>query len=205
MGCEMTRRDWILTGVGAAASGGLSPRTLIAVQTAAAPEWFRDLMTALVADGDEWMADNTAYRSDQEPVDVYVLKWTWGPGRRSISGRLQAIVGADRRPPLWEFRQFWHPDRREGRLVQYGTDGTVGEGALARDADGGIIVEQDFWNPNGQSWRQRHEERATPRARESRDARWVNGTWREGRRYAWARRVAAARPVPREAWPDRSR
>jgi len=198
----MTRRDWILAGVGVAAGGGLSPRALIAAQTAAAPEWFRELITALVADGDEWVADNTAYRSDQEPVDVYVLTWTWGPGRHSISGRLHAIVGGDRRPPLWEFRQFWHPIRREGRLVQYGTDGTVGDGALARDVDGRVVVEQDFWGPDGQSWRQRHEERATPRSRESRDARWVNGAWRDGRRYVWTRR-AAARPILHDRRPDR--
>lgn len=190
----------MLAGVGVATGGGVRPRRLTATQSAAAPEWFRDLMTALVADGDEWVADNSGYRSDEEPVDAYVLTWTWGPGRRSVSGRLQAMVGADRRPPLWEFRQYWHPDRREGRLVQYGTDGTVGEGALTRGADGGVIVEQDFWGPDGLSWRQRHEERATPRSRESRDARWVNGAWRDGRRYVWTRR-AATRPQPDGARP----
>jgi hypothetical protein len=150
-------------------------------------------MSDLVAGGDEWVADNASYRSDQEPVDAYVMTWDWGPGRRSVSGRLHAVVGGVRGPALWEFRQCWHPERREARLVQYGTDGTVGEGVLQRADDGSIVVEQDFWSPAGQSWRQRHVERAEARSRESRDARWVDGAWRDGRRYVWTRRGAGSR------------
>lgn len=191
----MTRRDCMWTGVALATGAGGSRARAATRQLAAAPEWFRDLMIALVADGDEWIADNAAYRSNEEPVDSYVLTWTWGPGRRSVLGRLQAVVGRDRRPPAWEFRQFWHPDLREGRLVQFGSDGTVGDGVLTRDVAGAVVTEQDFWGPDGQTWRQRHEERATPRARESRDARWVNGAWRDGRRYVWTRRRGATRPM----------
>lgn len=160
---------------------------------AAPPEWFERLLSDLVAGGDEWVADNASYRSDQEPADAYVMTWTWGPGRRSVSGRLHAVVSGERRPALWEFRQFWHPDRREARLVQYGADGTVGEGGLQRADDGSIVVEQDFWSPAGRSWRQRHVERAEARSRESRDARWDDGAWRDGRRYVWTRRAAASR------------
>lgn len=110
----MTRRDWMLAGLAVAAGAAATAAGVTARQTAATPEWFRDLMTALVADGDEWVADNDGYRSNDEPVDAYVLTWAWGPGRRLVSGRLQAVVGDDRRPPLWEFRQFWHPERRDG-------------------------------------------------------------------------------------------
>jgi hypothetical protein len=172
---------------------GRATQTQTQTQRAETPAWFTGLLADLVADGDEWVADNAPYRSGQEPVDAYVMTWAWGPGRHSVSGRLHPVVGGVQRPALWEFRQFWHPDRREARLVQYGTDGTVGDGALRRSNDGSIVAEQDFWSPSGQSWRQRHVERAEARSRESRDARWGDGAWRDGRRYVWTRRAAGAR------------
>lgn len=155
------------------------------------PAWLDQQMAGQVADGARWEADNSKYQSANEPFGTYVLQWAWGPGRRSITGRLFAIQDGKPTPPFWEYRQFWDPVTRTVRLQQLGGDGTSADGTLEQVRPGVYRLEQTFTAPDGRQWKERHDEEATLDKRVTSSARDTGGTQTPGRTYIWVRRPAA--------------
>jgi len=158
------------------------------------PAWLDQQMAEQVADGGRWEADNSKYRSADEPFATYVVQWTWGPGRRSITGQLFALRDGKETPAFWTYRQFWDPVTRTVRLQQLGADGTSADGALEQVRAGVYRLEQTFTAPGGRQWRERHEEESTPNRRTTSSTRNTSGAWAPGRTYVWVRRAVAQPP-----------
>ena len=56
---------------------------------------------------------------------------------------------------FWQFRQYWHPGRREAVVEQFGWGGTVGVG-IARHKDGETKADQSFFGVDGSVNRMGH-------------------------------------------------
>jgi hypothetical protein len=170
-------------------AGGGSP-------TAAAgpPRWFLEHLEYMARDGGRWIADNAAYRSDQEPYDAYGMSWEWGLGKNSLKGRLFGVQDGKDVGTFWEFRTIWHPGEHQALVYQYGPDGTVGIGTmqpLAAEAGqpAGTTADQTFYRPDGSSFRAGHRNRdldADTTDSHSFDIS-ADGTWKPRRSYVWKR------------------
>ncbi|HSF18258.1 MAG TPA: hypothetical protein VLK65_22170 [Vicinamibacteria bacterium] len=53
-----------------------------------APEWVVTNWKNLIG---VWIADNSAYKTDDDSMDAFGLEWTWGIGNKSLVGRLYGI------------------------------------------------------------------------------------------------------------------
>ncbi|NND81644.1 MAG: hypothetical protein HKN50_04375 [Gammaproteobacteria bacterium] len=96
----------------------------------AVPDWFTKDVLFHARDGGVWQADNSAYQSEQEPYDAYVLHWQAGPGNFSMTGRMWGLVdGKPTSQDFWSFYQFWNPETQEA-IVQQSGWGAVGIGRL---------------------------------------------------------------------------
>jgi len=149
------------------------------------PEWLRAEFEDLTAGGGRWVADNSAYRSEQEPWDAYGLEWTWGIGRQSVKGRLYGISKGEEKASFWEYRLVWHPAERQAILHQFGAWGSLGQGPMKPAPDGGTELEQTFHEPDGRAWKLRHTETSVAGERRSKSFDWVDGAWKETRTYVW--------------------
>ena len=151
-----------------------------------APDWVQDHWTQMIG---RWVADNSAYRSDQETADAYVIEWSWGVGRSSMRGRMFALDGGEETQTIWEFREFWHPGRAELLVEQWGAGGVYGSGPQTRLEDGTMEMEQVFHYPAaGASARVGHRARVEGdrHTTESFDV-GEDGEWKARRRYVWVR------------------
>lgn len=135
-----------------------------------------------------WIADNSAHKSDDEPYDAYGLEWRSATAGRTLIGRLFAIQDGEELGTLWEYRMFWHPERGSLWLIQFGTDGTVGEGEIERTGPDSTEVDQTFYSPGGTTWRSGH------RDRKGEDRKVIqsfaidaDGSWKLQREYTWVK------------------
>lgn len=155
---------------------------------AAIPEWFRDDVRALSADGGVWVADNAAYRSEDEPFDAYGITWTSSFDDTTLSGRLYGLRDGVDVGTFWEFRQYWDPLRGVAVLEQFGHGGMVGIGTAKPGEDGVMVSDQTFARPGGPSWRSGHRNRFLGTGRyETRSFDIVDGAWKAKRVYVWVR------------------
>ena len=89
---------------------------------------------------------------------------------------------------LWEYRLFWHPERRSLWLFQFGTDGTFGEGALERTGPGSTRLDQIFHTPGRPTWRAGHRETREPGRRTTESFTIdAEGNWTPRRVYTWVK------------------
>jgi hypothetical protein len=153
------------------------------------PDWLKNDMTRLVAAGDRWITDNGAYRSVNEPADAYGLEWQWGLGNQSVTGRLFGLASGREIGTYWQFRIYWHAGRREAVALQWGVDGTVGEGTSRQTGNGDEIeMIQTFTGPDGSSSRTRHLATTTETVHDTRSFDFADGQWKPRRNYVWHRR-----------------
>ena len=61
---------------------------------ASAPQWYLDDIEFLTRDGGRWVASNTEYQSEDEPMEAYVLEWKNGYAN-SMTGRLYGVVNGE--------------------------------------------------------------------------------------------------------------
>lgn len=158
-----------------------------------APGWFADHLAELTADGGVWIADNAAYRSEQEKAEAYGLQWRYGVGKRSAVGRLYAIIGGQDTGTIWEFRMYWHPGQDQALLLQFGAGGAVLNGPLTVQEDGSDRLQQTFYRPDGSQVEIGHLTRhPAPGVHEggSYDID-AEGNWQARRSYTWHRQPAA--------------
>ncbi len=52
------------------------------------PDWYQQEMERSVG---TWVADNSAYVSEQETDDAYGITWEWGVGKKSLLGSLYGL------------------------------------------------------------------------------------------------------------------
>ena len=140
-----------------------------------------------------WVADNTPYKSDLDPMDAYGIEWKWGLNRKSIVGRLYGIRDGKEIGTFWEFREFWHPGERRVVAMQFGTEGTYGAGPHEIDADGASEMLQVFHDPA-----RTNSTKIGHRAHLKGDVHTTTsfnvdekGVWTERRTYVWRRQPGA--------------
>ena len=139
----------------------------------------------LTQSGGNWVADNAAYKNDNEPFEAYGLTWTWGFAKKSVNGTLYGIRDGKKTGTFYEFKMFYHPKENKTIYYQFGTDGTVGEGEVKIFGAMSEIL-TTFYMPGGDSYKQRHEEEKKNGQRHSQDFNLKNdGTWEKGRTYVW--------------------
>lgn len=149
------------------------------------PAWAMEEMRSTEG---RWVADNSAYKSTEEPYDAYGLEWQSATGGTSITGRLFGLKAGKELGTFWEYRLIWHPERETLWLFQFGTDGTFGEGALVRTGPASTELEQTFYSPSGSMSRSGHRETKKEGQRITKsfgiDA---DGTWTPRREYVWVK------------------
>lgn len=165
-------------------------------ETHAPPAWYLNEIDIRTRDGGRWVADNSAYKSETEPFDAYVVEWTRGYAH-TLTGRLYGLTGDEASIDFWTFHQYWHPGRGEAVLEQFGAGGAIGVGVIAPDAEG-PQSDQTFYGPDGSVSRTGHIE-IYPDALEGGDDNvilsesWTidaSGAWTEKQRdYRWVRDV----------------
>jgi len=159
-------------------------------QSAAAPEWFINDIAALTAGTGRWVTDNSAYKSDQEPFDAYVTEWKASFDGTTMSGRLFGIKDGMETGNFWEFRQYWHPERKEAVLEQFGWGGTVGIGTIWL-ADSATKSDQMFYSIDGTTTRTGHVSRFSDSDSYITESFDIAGdVWTLKRRYTWRRIVS---------------
>jgi hypothetical protein len=149
-----------------------------------APAWFKEELALRVG---RWLADNSRYRSEQEPFDEYGTEWTWGVGRHSVEGRLFGLAGGVEKGTFWEFRCFWDPGARVAILEQWGAGGAYGQGELRSIGPGRTDLVQVFRAPGQPELATRHLTTLTADEERGESQRLVDGAWKPNRSYVWKR------------------
>lgn len=132
-----------------------------------------------------WVADNSAYQSETEPFEAYGLKWSWGLGQKSLTGRLYCIQDGRDVWTAWTFLEYWDPETKELKLIQNGSDGTVGKGTIWQEADGATRSLQTFVNPDGSSSVSGHQSAMVNGDSHVSSFEVKGETWTPRRSYIW--------------------
>lgn len=150
------------------------------------PEWLVDHMEHMTQGSGIWIADNSEYKSDQEPMDAYATEWKWGLGRKSITGRLYGIQDGKETGTYWEFRTFWNPVEEKVYAYQFGAGGAVAKGEATFTETGFLRIEQTFYNPDGTTAGVGHKSKDLPGIHETQSFD-INekGEWVKRRFYRW--------------------
>lgn len=153
----------------------------------AAPRWFIEEIETLTAGSGHWIADNSEYKSEQEPFDAYGTEWTASFDGTTMTGRLFGVKDGKESANFWEFRQYWHPGRREAVVEQFGWGGTVGVGTTWPDGDV-TKSDQTFFAPDGSTSRTGHVSGFPDRNTHQTDSFDIaNDVWTARRSYTWHR------------------
>ncbi len=154
------------------------------------PDWFQESLQRMAPDTSIWVADNSAYQSNKEPFEAYVMEWRWGLGKQSAVGRLYGLVDGVDAGTFWEFRAFWHPEEQSAYVQQFGGDGTFGSGKLEPDGKHKDILTQVFHSSDGKVTHVGHE---TIHQEDSNEGTSFDilpdGSWKKRRTYVWHREL----------------
>jgi hypothetical protein len=114
----------------------------------AAPAWFLEEIATLTHGSGRWITDNASYKNENEPYESYATEWKASFDGTSMTGRLYGIIDGKEVGEFWQFRQYWHPGRKEAIVEQFGWGGTVGIG-VAWHEDGETKSDQSFFAVDG--------------------------------------------------------
>lgn len=149
------------------------------------PDWVRNDWDFRTQKTGVWIADNTAYKSSDEPYKAYGLKWTYGNGKNYLHGELFGILDNEEKQPFWEFLEFWDPAAKELRVVQLGGNGTVGEGKITREEDGRLREQQTFTTRKGTQFQTGHLLWTSQDVQHTESYIIRNGEWVKNRYFQW--------------------
>ena len=137
-----------------------------------------------------WIADNTQYKSDQEPYDAYGLEWKKGSVGTTLIGRLFGLKDGKEVGTFWEFIRYWDPVKKETIVMQFGADGTMGTGALTHTGENSIELLQVFSQPGGVSYRVGHRTTVGKEDERTGTSYSINekNEWQQNRTYTWKRK-----------------
>ena len=149
----------------------------------------RDHVEFMSRDKTIWVADNTAYVSEQEPYEAYVTEWVAGPANGSLSGKLYGLKDGEPSVPFWIFAEYWDPETQTVRIEQFGW-GAVGKGALYEsDSALYMLTDQVFHGFDGTQIRTGHKSSKPDENTHETISYDIDsdGEWNERRTYVWKR------------------
>ena len=147
------------------------------------PAWFLEDLEKNIG---TWIADNSDYKSENEPYDQYGLEWKYGIGNTSIIGRMFGVQDGKEIGPFWQFRQYWDLEAGEAVVLQFGWYGEIGAGTYRPLEDGSVEIIQEFVKADGQSRSVRHINKVEPDHFSSTAFEMEDGKWVQDRRtYIW--------------------
>lgn len=139
----------------------------------------------LTAHSGTWVADNSAYKNENETADAYAITWTYGLGKTSLRGRLFGIQDGKETPTFWEFRMYYHPEEKKLMYQQYGWGGVLGIAEMTLpDATHSSDV-ATFYNPDGTSYKIKHDNDTRNNTQYAQSYQWKDGVWEKQRYYEW--------------------
>jgi len=147
------------------------------------PQWFLDDLEESIG---TWIADNSEYKSDEEPYEKYGLEWKYGIGNTSLIGRMFAYQDGKEIGPFWQFRQYWDNESGQAVVLQFGWYGEIGAGTYRPLEDGSVEVIQNFVKPNGETRPVRHINKVADDHFSSTSFEMQDGEWVQDRStYIW--------------------
>jgi hypothetical protein len=151
------------------------------------PQWLKEDWTERSANDGTWETDNSLYKNEQETFDAYGLQWKLGLGGNHLTGRLYCIREGNDVGTVWNFTEFWDPLTKQIKIVQIGSDGTVGQGTKWLEADHSIKEQQLFSSPDGGSFETGHRAWMENGDFHTQSFNINNGQWISQRKYIWKR------------------
>lgn len=150
------------------------------------PQNVRSAWEILTQGAGVWIADNSAYKNQNEPYDQFKLEWKYDQGKSSLTGKLYGIIEGKEPVEFWAFRTFWDAVKNKAIIFQISPNGSYGisESEMLSDS-----LEQSlgvFHYSNGYSENTKHQSITTPThhitTSFSKDS---NGNWVPQRTYTW--------------------
>jgi len=152
------------------------------------PDWFRAHMNFMTQGTGKWVADNAAYKSENEPFEAYVTEWQYGVGRMSIVGRLYGIRDGKPTRDFWQYFVLWDSIKKEVHFYQTGAGGALGNGvmtdAAAKDP-AERSTEMTLLRPDGISLKDKHRLFELANSHKTISYLYEDGKWTEQRTYIW--------------------
>ena len=162
------------------------------------PEWVLEDWAHRTQFEGVWIADNSDYKSDQEPYDAYGIQWSYGLGNQSLVGRLFVIKDNEEVADAWSFLEYWDAETKMLKVMQTGSNGTVGHGTIKKMDNGKMKEQQRFSTTNGDSYSTGHELWYEDGTQHTHSYDIVNGEWHKRRYYKWKLKEVAEAPLPDE-------
>lgn len=163
-----------------------APAAQASQQAGSLPEWVQADWEYYTQGAGKWIADNGAYQNEDEPWEAYRLEWSWGPGKKTLKGRLLAMKDGKDVGVIYEYLSYWHPAQRRVVLNQWGSDGTYGTGTMTASGERTTESRQSFFGPDGGGFQVMHRaEKLEGEARLQSFRLSTEGVWEQGRRYVW--------------------
>ena len=153
--------------------------------TLSIPQWLIDDWTIRTADEGVWITDNAEYKNNQEPYDGYGQEVEYGLGQKHLKIRLFCIKEGKDIGTVWQITEYWDPEAGEVRILQIGSDGTVGHGKVWKLEDGSSKEQGRFSSPDGSSFDSGHHVWMENGELHTRSFNIVNGEWQSRRYYIW--------------------
>lgn len=159
-----------------------------AATTEPIPSWFTEGIEFLTRDGGRWIADNSAYQSDNEPYEAFGAEWSVDYAG-SITGRLFGILNGQETDDFWRFRQYWHPGEGRAIVEQFGLGGAIGIGPVWKEGED-ERVQQTFYGPTGNVSERGHTAvYPDENTYVTESFSIVDGEWTPNRIYTWKRDI----------------
>lgn len=159
---------------------------LTAQSPPAIPEWVLANWSDHASGSGVWVADNSAFKTEQEPFEQYGTQWTLCADKKCLRGRLFGSIGGKEVATFWEFFCFWDAAKNKIRIIQVSIGGAVGEGWIWLEPDGSTKSEQRFVNLDGSFSDSGHVtvfKNDSEMSTQSFDI--SGGTWTPRRQYKW--------------------
>lgn len=162
------------------------------------PKWLLEDWENRTKDKGIWIADNAAYKSEQEPFDAYGLKWELGLGGKHLKGRLYCIKAGNDIGTVWQFTEYWNPEKGKVEIMQIGSDGTLGQGEIWLEKSGKQKEQQIFTSPGGSTFEVGHLAWMENDEQHTQSYNIIDGEWQKRRYYIWKRKSSTEVEVQEE-------
>ena len=151
----------------------------------AIPKWLLEDWAERTQNEGIWITDNSKYKSEQEPYDAYGMQWEYGLGEKHLKGQLYCMKDGKDVGTIWQFTEFWDPHTEKVKVVQIGSNGTVGQGKIWLEKDGKKKEQQTFISPGGGSFKTGHLAWSERDELHTQSYNIIKGKWEKRRYYVW--------------------